>query len=161
DPQPGRIERLEHGAVAQPERGRGVGRGEQRLHVGFRDRFRKARRALRRIELERRVGGNAALAQAVPVEALQRRDPPRRARGSALSRGEESKEILLSRGQQALAVEKPGELLEIAAVRRDGVSRKPVLEPERVAERVEQALVYGLSSNAGASCISSQRFTSS
>ena len=71
--------------VAQAH-GRGrVGRREQRFHVRLRQRLREARRALGRIELERRVDLDAPLAQAVLVEPLQRRDAPRGTRGTAFS----------------------------------------------------------------------------
>ena len=55
--------------------------------------------------------------------------------------------------------EKNGKLLQVGPIRGDGIARQAVLEPERVAKRVEQP-VYGRSSNAGASCISSQRLAS-
>ena len=91
--QPGGVEQLEHRAVAQAH-GRGrVRRGEQRFDVRLRQRFREARRALGRIELERRIDLDAPLAQAVLVEALQRRHAPRRARGATLARAEEGEQI--------------------------------------------------------------------
>src|SRR6185503_5432527 len=147
-------------AVALAERRRRVRRIEQRLDVDLGERLRETRRALGRIEPERRVGFNFSFAQAVAVEALQGRDAPRGAGSAPASRREEREQVLLADLLERL-FGKSRELLQVGAIGGDGVLRQPVLEPERVAERVEDR-VYGWSSNAvaAASCIRSQRFAS-
>src|SRR5262249_31312062 len=109
------VEGLEHGAIAQAERCRRVGRGEQRFDVGLRQRLRKARRALRRIEPERRILGHAPLAHLVLVEALQARYASCGAGSSALPRGQESEQVLLRYLQQSLLGE-DSELLKVGPV---------------------------------------------
>src|SRR5258706_2028773 len=162
------VEQLEHRPVAQAEPRGDVRRAEERFHVGFGERLGKARYALGRIEPERRIGAEAPLAHAILIEALERRHQPGGARGAAPARGHESEEILLADPQEALLRE-AAELLEIGAVGSDGVLREAVLEPQRVAERVEQRRVglvrgrsgaQGRSSNSPVSCSSSQRLAS-
>src|SRR5205814_5034970 len=115
---------------------------------------------LRRIEPQGRIGFDQPLAQAVAVKALERRDAAGGTGRAAAARGEEGEQVLFLDFGQGFFRER-GELLEICPIGRDAVLRQPVLEPERVAERVE-GRVYGLSSNAvaAASCISSQRLAS-
>src|SRR6267154_4709814 len=73
DAQPARVEHLQHRPVAKPERRLRVRLHEQRLDVGLRERLGKARRFLRRIELERRIDLDAPRAREELVEALQAR----------------------------------------------------------------------------------------
>ena len=98
----------------RPSGARDVRRGQQRLDVGLGERLRKARRALRRLELERRVGGDAVLAHEELVEALEARGEPRlRARARAMPRamtvGEVAEHVgLARRGERAALPREPG-----------------------------------------------------
>src|SRR3989442_907613 len=83
-------------ARAHAERGGGIGRREQGLDVGLRKILREPRHALGRIQFQRRVGLDPALAQAPAVEALQAGKHARGARGPAFSCGKETEEILFA-----------------------------------------------------------------
>ena len=155
DPQPGRVEELEHRAVAQAERCGDVRRIEKLFDIGLGERLRKARRALRRLELQRRVGGNPVLAHEELVEALEARGDPRLgARARTMPVPVAVREIaehvgLARRPERPALPRQPGaEQAEIAAVRLERVLRQPVLEPEVVAELVEErgvALLHRIS----------------
>src|SRR5262249_38837542 len=97
--------------------------------------FGKARRALRRIELQRRVDVDQPLAQAVLEEALQARDAARGAGGPSSPRSQKGEKVGL-RDVGKLLSRKGRELLQVGAVGLPRVARQPVLGPERVAERV-------------------------
>ena len=90
--------------------------------------------------------------------------------GSPIENVTERERTLLRREQigfvdfDEVLLQETAQLQQVRAVRGDGVLRQPVLEPQRVAESVEDSLAhfprYGFSSNSGASCISSQRLAS-
>ena len=170
DAQPARVEHFQHRPVAKPERRVGVRLREQRLDVGLGERPGKARRLLRRIELERRVDLDAPAAHEEPVETLEAGVQPRlRARSNALLRapqvtpGEIAGKIGLGRGEErgaALLLQPFGKEAQVAAVGLQRVFREAVLEPDRVAEFIEQRGVLRVhSARKAPSCASSQRFT--
>ena len=57
------VHQLEHGAVTHAQHGVGIGCTQQRFHLGFRERLGHAQRLTCRLQLERRVGVDQALAQ--------------------------------------------------------------------------------------------------
>ena len=93
DAQSARIHQLEHRAVAQAERRVDVAARPAGLRPPPPTASWKARRALRRVEPERRIGRDAPLAQAVLVEALEGRDHPRCARRPSLAGSHEGEKI--------------------------------------------------------------------
>jgi hypothetical protein len=99
------------------------------------------------------------LAYAILVEALQAGEHPRSTRCASPARGEKRKQIGFLRLRETARFQEDGELRKIAPVRLERILRKAVLEPERVAKRVEQRRIRARQS--ARSWPSSQRFASS
>src|SRR4029453_7213361 len=129
-PHPRRVEQLEHGAIADAARladGRCLDERGRRLP---RERSRQRPRPARRLEMLGRGAGQRALAGQVLVEAPERRDAPRHARGPEAA-GSEALEVLDDvvgadpTESAALVAQETGEIGEIAAVRVESIPGGP------------------------------------
>ncbi len=121
-----------------------VGRGEQFFDVLLGQRLGQAARQLGRVDVERGIDLDLALAQRVLVKALEARQQPARARGLGFAGDavrEIREQIAVIGGEQRLLVplvQPACELREIEAIAVERVAREPVLEPQRIAEFVER-----------------------
>ena len=141
DAQAAGVHQLQHGAVAQPQRLRHVGRRQQRLHLRLAQRLWNAQRLPGRLQLQGRVGADDPLAQGPPEVALEHRQPPvgRGRAGLAVAGGEIGVEVGFgSRGYRLALRRQPAAVqAQVAPIRRERVLRQPFLQPDGVDERVD------------------------
>ncbi len=89
DPQTRGVQHFEHGSVAMPQRLRHRGRFQQRIHLGFGQRFRQRAADFRHRDLRRGILRNQSLAHHEAEEAAETRQLPgsRSGPGSTLDSG--------------------------------------------------------------------------
>jgi hypothetical protein len=140
--QTARVHQLQHGAVAQTQGCVDIRRTEQRFDLRFGERRRKTRRLLRRTDAYRRIDLCAVLAHRPAIVTAKHREPPVRRGGFVfLARRAIGVEIgLAGRVERCVAgLREPfAEQPQIAPVGIERVARQAVLEPQRVAERVDR-----------------------
>ena len=137
------VHQLEHGAVAQAERGVDVGRSEQGLDLRLAQALRHAQRLARAGEPERRVGRHQMLAHGPAEEALPDREAAVRAgrRAARVACQRERAQIGFARLQQRVrrGLRQPlRQQRQVAPVCGERIGRQAVLDPERVDEGVDR-----------------------
>ncbi len=146
--QTARIHELEHGAVAHAERGFDIGRLEQRLDLGFAQCRGHAHGLLGREQAKRRIHGHEMLAQGPRKEAPEHGQPSiRRTRLVAAAHPGIRNQVLAARRGKRMRVaarEPIGKQTQIAPIRIERVARQTLLEPQRVAERIDRAQAFGM-----------------
>jgi hypothetical protein len=138
-PQAAGVHQLQHGAVALAQRRARVGRGQQGLHLRFRQRLGHPKRLLGSFEPQGRVGHHQLLAQSPAKVAPQHRQTPVGGGGAGLcmALGEVALNIDLLGLQQRCRVQPLRKQLEVAPVRLQGVFGQALLQPQRIHKGVD------------------------
>ena len=140
-PQAGRIEQLEHRPVTLPSRRIGRWRSEQGFHLGLRQDLGQTLRWRRQFDPSGRVRTQSTLAHQPAIQTPQTGDQPALAgwAGTSGELGEIGGDVTLGRAQQGptSTLQPDREQAQVAAIRGERAWRQTVLQPQRVAQTVD------------------------